>query len=137
MRSYRFFQICLCMSRYPKETLDLLMNDINIKDQQWSRFIIYLMRHPDAGLAIREALQTPKKPRLLQLLAVNNSAAAAATATQTERNEMQFQAIRIISLLIKYDDQWLSAQHDLIELLKNIWCSDSYHVRLFHLAPYT
>ncbi|KPJ11920.1 Transformation/transcription domain-associated protein [Papilio machaon] len=112
--------------RYPKETLDLMMNDINIKDQQWSRFIIYLIKHPEAGPAFREALQTSKKPRLQQLLAVNNSAATAALP-QTDRNEMQFQAIRIISLLIKYDDQWLSGQHELMELLKRIWCSDSYH----------
>ncbi|XP_013181191.1 PREDICTED: transformation/transcription domain-associated protein [Papilio xuthus] len=112
--------------RYPKETLDLLMNDINIKDQQWSRFVIYLMKHPDAGPAIREALQTSKKPRLQQLLAVNSGAATAAFS-QTERNEMQFQAIRIISILIKYDDQWMSGQHEIMELLKRIWCSDSYH----------
>ncbi|CAH0749160.1 unnamed protein product [Diatraea saccharalis] len=106
--------------RYPKETLDLILSDNNIKDQQWSRFLVFLVKHPDAGAVYREALQTAKKPRLMQLLAT-------VAGAQPDRTEMQFQAIRVISLLIKYDDQWLSTQHDLIELLKRIWCSDQYH----------
>ncbi|CAK1549719.1 unnamed protein product [Leptosia nina] len=112
--------------RYPKETLDLTMSDNNIKDQQWNRFLVFLVKHEEAGPAFRETLQTTKKPRLLQLLAANNSGATA-NLPQADKAEMQFQAIRVISLLIKFDDQWLSTQHDLIELLKRIWCSDQYH----------
>ncbi|KAL0894581.1 hypothetical protein ABMA27_013148 [Loxostege sticticalis] len=111
--------------RYPKETLDLILSDNNIKDQQWSRFLVFLVKHADAGAAYREALQTAKKPRLMQLLAANSGAAP--SLPQPDRAEMQFQAIRVVSLLIKYDTQWLSTQHDLIELIKRIWCSDQYH----------
>lgn len=107
------------------------MTDINIKDQQWSRFLVFLIKHPEAGAAYRETLQTIKKARLMQLLAAN-SGGAAANLPQADKSEMQFQAIRVISLLIKYDDQWLSTQHDLVELLKRIWCSDQYHVRIFY-----
>ncbi|CAH2104885.1 unnamed protein product [Euphydryas editha] len=99
--------------RYPKETLDLIMSDGNVKEQQWSRFLIYLVKHPTAGPPFREALQSSKKPRLLQLLGGGG--------------ELQFQAVRVVSLLVKFDDQWLSAQHDLVELLQRIWCSDQYH----------
>ncbi|XP_047506869.1 transcription-associated protein 1 isoform X1 [Pieris napi] len=109
--------------RYPKETLDLIMSDNNIKDQQWSRFLVFLVKHEEAGPAFREALQTTKKARLLQLLAANSGT----NLSQPDKIEMQFQAIRVISLLIKFDDQWLSTQHDLIELLKRIWCTDQYH----------
>ncbi|XP_049868860.1 transcription-associated protein 1 isoform X2 [Pectinophora gossypiella] len=112
--------------RYPKETLDLIMMDNNIKDQQWSRFLIFLIKHPEAGGTFREALQTSKKPRLMQLLATNTGAAAT-TLPQADRAEMQFQAIRAVSLLIKFDDQWMSTQHDLMEMIKRIWCNDQYH----------
>lgn len=115
--------------RYPKETLDLIMSDNNIKDQQWNRFLIFLVKHPDAGAAYRESLQTTKKTRLMQLLAVNTGGAAVALP-QSDKAEMQFQAIRVLSLLIKYDDQWLSTQHDLVELVKRVWCSDQYHVSM-------
>lgn len=89
---------------------------------------MYLIKHPEAGAAYREALQTSRKLRLLQLLAAKSAAGTSANLPQADKAEMQFQAIRVISLLIKYDDQWLSTQHDLIELLKRIWCSDQYHV---------
>lgn len=105
-----------------------MLSDNNIKDQQWSRFLVFLIKHPKAGPPYREALQTSKKPRLMQLLAANTGGAAA-NLPQADRAEMQFQAIRAISLLIKFDEKWLAGQQDLIELLKRIWCSDQYHVR--------
>lgn len=45
-----------------------------------------------------------------------------------QRNELQFQSIRIISVLIKFDDQWLASQQDLVQALKQIWCDDGYLV---------
>ena len=41
---------------------------------------------------------------------------------------MQYQSIRITSLLIKLDDQWLSSQHQLVSAYKQIWCDDQYQV---------
>lgn len=63
----------------------------------------------------------------MQLLAANTGGISA-NLPQADRAEMQFQAIRVISLLIKFDEKWLANQPDLIELLKRIWCSDQYHV---------
>ncbi|KAH9644539.1 hypothetical protein HF086_002340 [Spodoptera exigua] len=83
-------------------------------------------REPLVKFLMREALQTSKKPRLMQLLAANTGGNSANLPT-ADRAEMQFQAIRVISLLIKFDEKWLSGQQDLIELLKRIWCSDQYH----------
>lgn len=48
--------------------------------------------------------------------------------TETERNELQHQSIKIISVLIKHDDQWLSTQQELVEALKQIWCNDEFQV---------
>lgn len=121
----------LFIYRYPKETLDLILSDNNIKDQQWSRFLVFLIKHSKAGPPYRDALQTTKKPRLMQLLAANTGGTATNLPT-ADRAEMQFQAIRVISLLIKFDEKWLSGQPDLIELLKRIWCSDTYHVSIFY-----
>ncbi|KOB75140.1 Transformation/transcription domain-associated protein [Operophtera brumata] len=79
--------------RYPKETLDLIMSDNNIKDQQWSRFLVFLIKHPEAGAAYRDALHTSKKARLMQLLAANTPGSS--SIPQPDRAEMQFQAIRV------------------------------------------
>lgn len=50
-----------------------------------------------------------------------------------QKNEMQFQSIRIISLLIKFDDQWLTTQPDLVEVLKQIWCDNGYLVSILNV----
>lgn len=111
--------------RYPKETLELVMTDNNIKDPQWNRFLVYLIKDKERGAPFREVLQTTKKPRLMQLLSANTSSTMA-SFSQVDRTEMQFQGIRIVSLLIKHDDQWLSTQHEIVEMIKRIWCNDQY-----------
>lgn len=55
--------------RYPKETLELFLNDNNIKDQQLNRFMIYLLKHKD-GVPFRTIMQT-KSARLIQLIYCN------------------------------------------------------------------
>lgn len=55
--------------RFPGDTIDLLMNDNNIKDQQFNRFVIYLLKHTD-GLKFRTVMQT-RSNRLIQLVLCN------------------------------------------------------------------
>lgn len=55
--------------RFPSETIDLLINDNNIKDQQTNRFVIYLLKHA-SGLTFRTVMQT-KTNRLIQLILCN------------------------------------------------------------------
>lgn len=49
--------------------------------------------------------------------------------TMEERSEIQYQSIRIISILIKHDEQWISTQNDLVTALKQIWYNSSYQVK--------
>lgn len=73
----------------------------------------------------RDHIQNQMVHRLISLaLSVGGNS----NLTLLERNELQYQSIRIISLLIKYDDQWLSSQIELVEALKQIWCNDAYQV---------
>lgn len=55
--------------RFPGDTIDLLMNDNNIKDQQNNRFVIYLLKH-ESGLKFRNVMQT-RSNRLIQLILCN------------------------------------------------------------------
>lgn len=55
--------------RFPNDTIDWLMNDNNIKDQQYNRFVIYLLKH-STGLKFRTVMQT-KITRLIQLILCN------------------------------------------------------------------
>lgn len=55
--------------RFANDTIDLLMSDTYIKDQQYNRFVIYLLKHKD-GLKFRNVMQT-KIHRLIQLILCN------------------------------------------------------------------
>lgn len=121
------------MLRYPVDTLDLFLNDNNIKDQQWNRFMIYLLKHKD-GLTFRKTMQT-NSPRLIQLILCNPMDGISTLQSQQvilvspeDRYEAQHQAVLIIHTLIEYDDQYLSTQADIVNALKSVWSTDLYKV---------
>ena len=114
--------------KYPKETFDLLLNDNNIKDQQWNRFTIYILKHKD-GLPFRTAVQN-KCPRLIQLILINSeqSTSMQNIFTSEERYEVQRQAILIVHTLTEFDNQFTSIHPEIINSLKSIWKTDLYKV---------
>ncbi|KAL7293008.1 hypothetical protein TKK_0013455 [Trichogramma kaykai] len=109
--------------RYPQESLVFLMNDNNLKDQQWSRYLEFLIKHKD-GKPFRDVLQKSTQRLIAMLMAptqvISNLSAA-------DKSELMHQAIRIINILIKNDEQWLSTQTPLVNALKQIWENDDYH----------
>ncbi|XP_069681279.1 transformation/transcription domain-associated protein isoform X3 [Periplaneta americana] len=111
--------------RFPQETIDLFLHDNNIKDQQWSRYLEYMIKHKD-GKPFRDVLQN-SSTRLINLALGNSSQQP---LQPVDKAEMQYQSIRITSLLIKLDDQWLSSQHQLVNAYKQIWCDDQYQQEL-------
>lgn len=52
--------------RYPQDTMELLTNEINVKDQQNNRFVICLLKHKN-GEKFREVMQN-KSAYLVQLI---------------------------------------------------------------------
>lgn len=111
--------------RYPKETVELLLNDHNVKEQQWNRFMIYLLKHK-SGEPFRAIMQN-KAMRLIQLIMFNqNDVPVQGQQNVQDHYEGQHQAVLIIFTLTEYDDQWLATQVDIISSLKNIWETDLY-----------
>lgn len=115
--------------RFSVETLNIFTDDVHIRDQQYSRFLEYMLKHPD-GRPFRQHIQENMVERLITLALANTSPTPHMTQlSASDRNEMQYQAIRIIYLLIRKDEQWLSTRQDLVEALKMIWCNDAYQIR--------
>lgn len=110
--------------RYPAETLNLFLHDNSIKDQQWSRYLEYLIKHKD-GKPLRDILHSSTTRLVTMLLAHSQTNS---NLTHAEKSELQYCAIKIISILIKFDEQWLSTQNQLVTALKQIWCNDDYQV---------
>jgi transformation/transcription domain-associated protein len=108
--------------KYPKETFDLLLSDTVVKDAQWNRFAIYLLKHKD-GLSFRSAVQN-KAARLTQLITKSDHG----SLTPEEQYEIQRQAVLIVHTLSEFDNQFTSMQPDTIVALKTIWKTDLYKV---------
>nr|CAD7586473.1 unnamed protein product [Timema genevievae] len=104
--------------RYPQETIDLLLQDHNIANRQWSRFLEYLIKH-EKGKPFRDVLQNSCSKLKEMVTNVTNFQTG-------ERAELQYQSIRITSLLIKFNEQWLATEHDLVNAYSLLWCNDKY-----------
>lgn len=111
-----------CLLRYPTEALNLFLHDSNIKDQQWSRYLEYLISHKD-GKPFRDILHN-STARLVTMLLAHSQLNS--NLTHMEKSEVQYRAIKIIGILIKCDEQWLSTQSQLVGALKQIWYNDDY-----------
>lgn len=74
------------------------------------------------GKPFREVLQQ-NPTKLVNMTLVMNQTGSPAV------HEVQFLAIRIVNLLVKYDDQWLSEQHQLVACLRKVWISKEFQER--------
>ncbi|XP_023232044.1 transformation/transcription domain-associated protein-like [Centruroides sculpturatus] len=136
------------LQHYPSHTLELLLNETYIQDESVSRFLEYLLKG-ESGRPFREILQqnpahlinmalgvvqsqaqlspSPPVPGMVGQLSPSQSGST--LCQSASRNELQYQAIRTVSLLVQHDDQWLSTQPHLIECLRKVWISDEFQLR--------
>nr|XP_042899044.1 transformation/transcription domain-associated protein isoform X5 [Parasteatoda tepidariorum] len=121
------------LKRYPTQTIELLLSDQNIYEEQVTRFSEYLLKNQE-GKAFREVLQQ-NPTKLVSMAFGANQTTTPVTSTITGVthvpiiHEIQFQAIRTVSLLAKLDDEWLSEQHQLVACLRKIWISKDFQDR--------
>lgn len=108
-----------------------------LQDRQKSRYLEYLIKHPE-GKPFQQYLQNNSQ-RLQELclgrpqVPVQNTVSGQATAptlSTVDKSELRYQSIRITSLLMKQDSQWLATQQALVDTYQRIWCSDDYLVGL-------
>ncbi|XP_072415930.1 transformation/transcription domain-associated protein isoform X1 [Chiloscyllium punctatum] len=117
------------LTRYPAQTVELFMMEATLNDPQWSRMFMSFLKHKDAK-PLRDVLAaTPG--RFVNLLFPGAQAAVrpGSPSTSTIRLDLQFQAIKIISIIVKNDGNWLSGQPQLVSHLRRVWVSDAFQER--------
>lgn len=107
--------------RYPDETIDIFMNEGNIKNPQYNRFLVYLMKHKD-GAPFKTILEN-RGDRLVELVMKDktNHNPNMPEYTTDDEKEAQHQAILIVHKLIELNDKWLPTQIKIVNALTNIW----------------
>lgn len=103
------------LKRYPEETIEIFLHESNVKNPQYNRFLIYLLKHKD-GIAFQIILQK-KEYRLVELILKEKSP----EYTTEDETEAQHQSILIIYTLIELNEKWIDSQVNIINALTLIW----------------
>ncbi|XP_033841268.1 transformation/transcription domain-associated protein [Periophthalmus magnuspinnatus] len=118
------------LTRHPSQTVELFMMEATLNDPQWSRMFMSFLKHKDAK-PLRDVLASNAN-RFVPLLVPAGTAATVrpgSPSTTTARLDLQFQAIKIISIIVKNDEGWLAGQHSLVSQLRRVWVSEAFQER--------
>uniref|UniRef100_A0A665WR86 Transformation/transcription domain-associated protein n=1 Tax=Echeneis naucrates TaxID=173247 RepID=A0A665WR86_ECHNA len=118
------------LTRHPSQTVELFMMEATLNDPQWSRMFMSFLKHKDAK-PLRDVLAS-NPTRFVPLLVPAGTAASVrpgSPSTTTARLDLQFQAIKIISIIVKNDEGWLAGQHSLVSQLRRVWVSEAFQER--------
>ncbi|KAL7021314.1 hypothetical protein ACKWTF_011837 [Chironomus riparius] len=99
--------------RFPEETITFLLADEQIKNQQYNRFTIFLLKNIDGN--VFKSVMENRSSRLKELILRVNSSPS--------KNE-QYHAILIIRTITELNNQWLSSQMGIVDALNHIWRID-------------
>ncbi|XP_059388031.1 transformation/transcription domain-associated protein isoform X2 [Carassius carassius] len=118
------------LTRHPSQTVELFMMEATLNDPQWSRMFMSFLKHKDAK-PLRDVLASNPN-RFVPLLVPAGSAPTVrpgSPSTSTARLDLQFQSIKIISIIVKNDESWLAGQHSLVSQLRRVWVSEAFQER--------
>uniref|UniRef100_A0A670KJU8 Transformation/transcription domain associated protein n=1 Tax=Podarcis muralis TaxID=64176 RepID=A0A670KJU8_PODMU len=118
------------LTRHPSQTVELFMMEATLNDPQWSRMFMSFLKHKDAK-PLRDVLAANPNRFITLLIPVGTQAAVrpGSPSTSTMRLDLQFQAIKIISIIVKNDECWLANQHSLVSQLRRVWVSEAFQER--------
>lgn len=132
------------LARYPVQTVEFLMNDVNIRDMQYLRYFVYLLSN-DQGQPFRDVLKS-QVPKLVAMLSGNVQQPLASLNAQqppasgpTGNSDLDYQVILLTHTLVRFEDDWLSDHPQLVACLKKIWISDEFQAdkSVLDIADYT
>lgn len=121
------------LRRHPEQTMTLLFTEKNLNEQQVYRLLKYILKGKD-GEVFRNVISHQEYYKKLEKLS-----AGLVTVTNSERDEagqiitrqlifdLRYQAILIMSIMIKYDSDWLVTRRSLVANLQKIWTSEEFH----------
>lgn len=122
------------LRRFPDHTMSILMSERNLHEDQVYRLIKYILKGPD-GEIFRNVLNQQTYFSKLLMLTSNmitvseQSSQNGQVAKRPVSYSLRYQAVVVISTLIKYDEDWLISRPQLAEKLQQIWTSDEFHAK--------
>ncbi|KAJ3607999.1 hypothetical protein NHX12_025050, partial [Muraenolepis orangiensis] len=116
------------LTRHPSQTVELFMMEATLNDPQWSRMFMSFLKHKDAK-PLRDVLASNPSRFVPLLVPASTAATVRPGSPSTARLDLQFHAIKIISIIVKNDEGWLAGQHSLVSQLRRVWVSEAFQER--------
>lgn len=123
------------LRRVPEHTISLLLTERNLHEQQVYRLLKYILRGDD-GKVFRDVLS---QQIYYSKLAMLTSGLVSISMQDSDENgqiikrqaafDLRYQAILIMSVMIKYDNDWLVSRRGLVDNLQQIWISEEFHTK--------
>ncbi|XP_055874365.1 transformation/transcription domain-associated protein-like isoform X5 [Biomphalaria glabrata] len=112
--------------KYPAQVVDMFLTETALKDQQWFRYFEFLLHHKDGGKFCEALRANPN--RLANMLSgqLQTAPASPIASPAPVKSEVQYRAVRLVALLVRFDETWLPQQPQMRSLLLSIWVSDSF-----------
>lgn len=98
-------------------------------DQQWTRFLFDILKHKEGG-PFRKAVQSVCEEKLIQLVKCATKETQFSEVQISDQYEVQHVCMKVITILMKHDNEWISTQTHLIDAIKSIWNSEEYQIRM-------
>lgn len=120
------------LRRFPEQTVSLLLTERNLNEQQVYRLMKFIIKGED-GDVFRNVISQPSYYQKLMVLTtgivygVQTTEPDESGRRQNIALDLRYQAILIISIMIKYDNEWLISRGRLVENLQKIWTSEEFH----------
>jgi len=121
------------LRRVPEHTISLLLTERNLHEQQVYRLLKFILEGDD-GEVFRNVINQQTYYAKLVIL---TSGSVTVSITETDETgqlikrqvtfDLRYQAILIISIMIKYDYNWLVSRRQLVDNLQQIWTSEEFH----------
>ncbi|XP_074624680.1 transformation/transcription domain-associated protein-like isoform X2 [Acropora palmata] len=112
--------------RYPANTVDYFL--LQLSGSQMNRLFMYLLSQ-ESSTPLRQTLEAHSLKLVNSTFSIPQPPSDQVQAVQ-KKMELQNQGIKIIRLLVKFNDSWLPEHPVLIGHLRRIWVSSSFQERL-------
>ncbi|XP_068742186.1 transformation/transcription domain-associated protein-like isoform X1 [Montipora capricornis] len=112
--------------RYPTQTVDYFL--LQLASSQMNRLLMYVLSQ-ESSKPLRQTLEAHSLKLVNSTFSIPQPPEDQVQALQ-KKMELQNQGIKIIRLLVKFNDSWLPEHPVLIGHLRRIWVSSSFQERL-------
>ncbi|XKL66766.1 hypothetical protein PGB90_010186 [Kerria lacca] len=115
--------------KYPLETIVLFLQEKYMKEYEWGSYLLFMLKHEN-GKPFRDVFDKTEIVDMLSSL-IDIFSKSDSTLNTNEKATIRYHAIKTLSIIIKFNDQWLTPQKKITSILTKIWTDNDSYQEIF------